>query len=124
MERHKTLERKLTVNFQFSINPFQLPKLEFPDLVAKACQTWIVSHDDRGQSEVVVHLHEQFMDLLGGRGIQVPRGLISQQQSWLTNQRTGQSHSLLLASRQLTRPVMKTFSQSQLTQKLTGSSPG
>ncbi len=58
----------------------------------------------------------QFKNRVRGSAIEVPRGLIRQQQLRLGDERPGQRHSLLLPAGKFSRPVMRALLQSHLAQ--------
>ncbi len=58
-----------------------------------------------------VELEEQFAHRLGGGVVEVAGGLVGQQQARAVHQCAGDGHSLLLATRQLRRPVVQAVAQ-------------
>ena len=59
----------------------------------------------------LVHLEEQLVNPLPGRGVEVAGGLVGEQQPWLQHQRPGQRHPLLLAARQLAGLVVQPLAE-------------
>src|SRR5206468_6522191 len=79
--------------------------------VGLARQIVIVGGDDEGQAPLRLQPEEKIPDHLARLGIEVARRLVGQDDSRLGNQCAGDGHALLLAPRQLARPVPQAVSE-------------
>ena len=91
---------------RFRDNFFDLSPMKPQHAMTAARKRKIVSRNERGQLVVAMQPGDQFENGLGGPAIQVTGGLIGQQELRLGDERTGQSHTLLLAAGKLSRTVM------------------
>jgi hypothetical protein len=90
------------------------PALAFPqdgavgqvqDRVGGVHKGGVVGGEQRGHALGPDDGAEQAHDLLAGLGVQLPGGLVGQQQPGARRESTGDGHALLLAAGELARPV-------------------
>ena len=81
---------------------------------------WIVSHQNDGNPFFLVELLEDAQDFFTGRRIEVAGGFVREEQGRVVDQSSGDSHSLLLAARELRRFVVEMFPQTNSLQQLSG----
>ena len=67
----------------------------------------VVGDDDQGGSPLALEPAEQAVDLVAGRGVELPGRLIGQDQDRVLDQGPGDGDALLLAARELVRPVVQ-----------------
>jgi hypothetical protein len=92
--------------------------------VTRGGETWIMGGDDRRQPVLGVHLAEQRVQGIGRVFIQVPSGLIREQEQRLHDERPRDRNALLLAARQHPWAMRETSTQADARQQIGGPPTG
>jgi hypothetical protein len=82
---------------------FDAPVAKRDDARHARGQSGVVSHDDDGRAPLLVDGEKQVVDLRAGRGIEVARRFVGEEELWLEDDGASQRHALLLAPGQLAR---------------------
>jgi hypothetical protein len=77
-----------------------------------------VRDDDENRVCLPVNVEQHAGDDFSGLLIEVPGRFVTQEKSWLHDQRAREGHALFLTARQLTGMVIESLTQSDLLQKL------
>ena len=84
----------------------------------------LVGDDHHGDAQLLIDVPDQLQNLMGGVGVQSAGGLVAQQHLGLGSQRTGNSHTLLLAAGQLRRVGLCLIRQAHQLQQFLGPADG
>jgi hypothetical protein len=80
----------------------------------------IVGHQQQGCSYLAIQTEKQVDHHLTRFSIKVPGRFIGKQDAWLANERTGQGHALLFASRQLDGIMVQSIPQPDTVEQIDG----
>src|ERR1019366_1104813 len=83
-------------------------------------QRQVVRDHDDGRAALLVDGEEELVDLRARRRVEVPRGLVGKEEARLEEERAGEGYALLLASRELARPVLDALLEPDLLEESVG----
>jgi hypothetical protein len=80
----------------------------------------VVGGDQGGEAGIADEVQQHAEDLVGGMLVEVAGGLVGQQQLRLVGERAGDGDALLLAARELRRPVRRALGQADEAEQARG----